>query len=56
MWLTILYLGYEYAHNAFTQKVKMTSLDSKTVQVDLVVFARQLFKSVLTWIYLIVEQ
>ena len=33
MWLTILYLGYKYAHNAFTQKVKMTSLDSKTVQV-----------------------
>ena len=40
MWLTILYLGYKYAHNAFTQKVKMTSLDLKTVQVDLVVFAR----------------
>ena len=40
MWLTILYLGYKYAHNASTQKVKMTSLDSKTVQVDLVVFAR----------------
>ena len=38
MWLTILYLGYKY--NAFTQKVKMTSLDSKTVQVDLVVFDR----------------
>ena len=33
MWPTILYLGYKYAHNAFTQKVKMTSLDSKTVQV-----------------------
>ena len=40
MWLTILYLGYKYTHNAFTQKVKMTSLGSKTVQVDLVVFAR----------------
>ena len=37
MWLTILYLGYKYAHNAFTQKVKMTSLDSKTVQQSLLI-------------------
>ena len=37
MWLTILYLGYKYTHNAFTQKVKMTSLDSKTVQQSLLI-------------------
>ena len=46
MWLAILSIlvintrAHAQCFSGFTQKVKMTSLDSKTVQVDLVVFAR----------------